>query len=115
MPPKTAYAAGGLAALLLLSGRRSPNTTTAVEGQQNTLQITRESEAFRQTSRGYSATVSGGIRPLGDVETAESDSLSGSTATGYVTDGVDTYVFTGEIESLDLGDGLVATVNGQRV
>lgn len=114
MPSKTAYALAGVGALYVISQRKSGNrnTTTAVGGQQNTLRITRESNAFRQYSRPYSVTVTGGIRPVGNVELSKSDGLDGSTATGHVTDGSDTFVFTGDIEEISTGEGLTATVNG---
>lgn len=120
MPDKSKafYAVAGVGAIVWLSQRGSadtPDTPTAVEGQQNTLRITRKTNTFRQYSRPYTVKVSGGIRPVGNVEMESSDGIDASEASGYVTTGVDTYVFTGEIDEISLSEGLGAKVNGVSV
>ncbi|WP_256686338.1 S8 family serine peptidase [Halococcus qingdaonensis] len=64
----------------------------------------------------YSITVSGDLaKSTANGGTIGSSSeISGSTATGYVWGGTDSYAFSGEIINLDIGTGADVFINGER-
>lgn len=101
----------GLSALALSTNDRNSKATDGVTHGQHTLEITYNRR--RGDPRYYSVSVSQSIRPLGNVERL--DTINGNTISGRLTDGTDTYVFDGEITSIELGDGLVAFVDGEEI
>jgi hypothetical protein len=74
-------------------------------------------EGTDDTEKQYELTVSGELEQsnAGGASINPDDSVSGSTATGFIYGSADSYEYTGEVTDLEVSDGIVVFVNGTRV
>ena len=77
----------------VLSVRATPNTN------KTNYQFTVEGDLEKSTANG--------------ADRNAADTISGQTATGYVTSGLDSYTFSGDLEAFDLGGSAYVTLNGE--